>query len=310
MVAVAGLTWASAATAALTGESVEAPVAPEARGDFTVHELEIGSPECPTTRARVYVPRRFTSPPDGAWPVAILLHGYAQALSARRALAAWEHEYDVLAAYRQLERGEVPSTPALSEQRAQAIRRALDTTPFTGMVLVAPITLVPYFQKDVEQSIRDYSDFIYRDLLPKVAELAPISTAPEHVGLAGVSMGGLVGLELMWRFPNRFGAYCGLEIAIRERDARRFAGLLDRAFEALDPGTERPIRVVTATQDTYRWSNTTLHDALLERGLQSSLELREGAHDAAWMRQAGSLESLLWLDRVLRRSLRPLAPAG
>jgi pimeloyl-ACP methyl ester carboxylesterase len=121
------------------------------------------------------------------------------------------------------------------------------------------------------------------------------------VGLAGFSMGGLVGLELLSRFPERFGAYCGIQIAIKERDASRYARILERAFEnklhAHDAG--RPIRVVTATRDTYRWSNVAFFSALERRHLDASLELRRGEHSSEWMRKAGSFESLLWLDQTL-----------
>jgi pimeloyl-ACP methyl ester carboxylesterase len=297
--AVAALAVAPAARASADAEP---ETAADAASGFTVHELEFGGHDGTKTKARAYVPRRLASTEGGAWPVAVLLHGYAQALSMHRALAAWGDEYDVLDAYRRLERGDIAANPAVSEARAEAIRRELAVAPFSGMVLVTPITPVPYFQKDLERALSDYSDFIHDELLPRVAELAPISTAPEHIGLSGVSMGALVGLELMWRFPERFGAYCGLEIAIGERDAYRYAGLLEHAFGALDPGVDRPIRIVTATKDTYRWPNQTLHEALVRRGLESSIELGAGAHDAAWMQQAGSLESLLWLDRALHRS--------
>lgn len=264
---------------------------------FAVHELRFTHTARAMQQARVYVPHELT--PDQTWPVAILLHGYAQALADERALAAWRTEYNVLDAYRSLALGEVLETPALGADRAREINQDLRTAPFHGMVLINPVTPIPYFQRDLGQTLERYTDWIHQELLPAVAQVAPISTAPETLGLAGVSMGGLVGLELMWRFPERFGAFCGVQIAIKRSEVQRYAWLLQRAFGHLKPGQGRPIRVVTATRDTYRWSNQALYTALRQNHMDATFELREGAHTSRWMRQAGSLESLVWLDRTL-----------
>jgi len=266
-------------------------------GGFAVHELRFTHTARAMQQARVYVPHELT--PDQTWPVAILLHGYAQALADERALAAWRAEYNVLDAYRSLVQGEVIETPALGRERAREINQDLQTAPFHGMVLINPVTPIPYFQRDLGQTLERYTDWIHQELLPAVAQVAPISTAPEALGLAGVSMGGLVGLELMWRFPERFGAFCGVQIAIKRSQVQRYAWLLQRAFGHLKAGQGRPIRVVTAKRDTYRWSNQAFYDALRHNHVDATFELREGAHTSRWMRQAGSLESLVWLDRTL-----------
>ena len=270
---------------------------PSAESGFEVHELAFAKTSRTMQRTRVYVPHGLTN--DREWPVAVLLHGYAQARTDERALAAWRAEYNVLEAYETLVSGEVPPTPSLGAARADEISGELQTQPFAGMVLVTPVTPIPYFQRDLGQALARYADWIHSELLPGVASIAPISTAPEHIGLSGVSMGGLVGLELMWRFPERFGAYCGIQIAIKRTDAQRYAWLLRKAFSHVEGGHGRPIRVVTATRDTYRWSNQAFYKALIRNNLDASLELRKGTHTSRWMRQAGSLESLLWLDRTL-----------
>lgn len=282
---------------------VAAAAEPETAGaggpasEFRVHELTFNRSEHALQRARVYVPQGLTA--DQKWPVAILLHGYAQALAGERALSAWGAEYDVLRAYKNLNEAAVVATAALGAARAEAINAELRTAPFRGMVLVSPVTPIPYFQRDLAQALTNYADWMHQDLLPAVARVAPVSTAPETIGLAGVSMGGLVGLELMWRFPERFGAYCGIQIAIKRSQAESYAWLLQRAFQRLDGGRGRPAHVVTSTRDTYRWSNQAFYRALRRNHVDASLELREGGHTSRWMRQAGSLESLFWLDRTL-----------
>lgn len=286
-----------AVPAVARGRVAEAPDEETASG-FAVHELTFDAADRTMQRARVYVPHELTS--DRQWPVAVLLHGYAQALADGRALSAWGSEYDALGAYRSLAHGEVPQTVALGPARAQAISDGLQAAPFRGMVLVAPVTPIPYFQRNLAQALTAYADWMHQTLLPAVAEVAPISTAPEALGLAGVSMGGLVGLELMWRFPERFGAYCGIQIAIKRSQAERYAWLLQRAFGQLGSGHGRPVRVVTSTRDTYRWSNEAFYNALRRNHIDASLELRDGGHTSRWMRHAGSLESLYWLDRTLQ----------
>lgn len=270
-------------------------------GGFSVHELHFDHTRRSMQRTRVYVPHELTS--DRKWPVAVLLHGYAQALTDERALVAWRAEYAMLESYRALQLGQVDATPALDGQRAQQINQQLSTRPFQGMVLVTPVTPIPYFQRDLGHTLKQYTEWMHQELLPAVAQVAPIATEPAQIGLAGVSMGGLVGLELMWRFPEQFGAYCGIQIAIKRSQVYRYAWLLQRAFAQV--GQARPIRVVTATRDTYRWSNQAFYKALQRQKLDASLELREGAHTSRWMRQAGSLESLLWLDRTLNQNAPP-----
>jgi len=282
-----------------------------ASSGFAIHELTFNRSEHALQRARVYVPHGLTA--DQKWPVAILLHGYAQALEGERALSAWGAEYDVLGAYKNLNEGAVATTAALGAARAQTIIEDLRTAPFQGMVLVSPVTPIPYFQRDLAQALTSYADWMHQDLLPAVAQVAPVSTAPEAIGLAGVSMGGLVGLELMWRFPERFGAYCGIQIAIKRSQAESYAWLLQRAFQRMDGGRGRPVRVVTSTRDTYRWSNQAFYRALRRNHVDASIELREGGHTSRWMRQAGSLESLLWLDRTLHAPVlteKPSAPVA
>ena len=264
---------------------------------FSVLEVEFESDHPWTRRARVYVPQH--SPPGDAWPVAILLHGYGQAKSEQRALAAWRKEYDILSAYTRLRGGLVRATPSLGETRAQQISEQLQAHPFGGMLLVAPVTPIPYYQRNLARTLRVYARWIHEQLLPRVSRLVSASTAPEKVGLAGFSMGGLVGLELMWRYPELFGAYCGIQIAIEKNTVPRYAWLLERALGKLGEGSSRPIEVVTATLDPYRWSNVALYQALSYYDLDASLELRKGSHGSRWMRQAGSLEGLLWLDQML-----------
>jgi enterochelin esterase-like enzyme len=273
---------------------------------FSVLEVEFASAHRWTRRARVYVPQH--APPGDSWPVAILLHGYGQALNEQRALAAWRKEYDVLSAYTRLRSGRVQATPSLGETRARQISEQLEARPFGGMVLVAPVTPIPYFQRNLSRTLRVYARWIHEQLLPRVSRLVPVSTAPEQVGLAGFSMGGLVGLELMCRYPELFGAYCGIQIALEKGTVPRYAWLLDRALNKLGDATSRPIGVVTATLDTYRRSNVALYQALSYYDLNASLELRKGSHSARWMRQAGSLEGLLWLDQRLNGSLPKAAP--
>jgi len=290
--------FATCAVPAVAQARLDEALDEDTASGFAIHELAFDRPERAMQRARVYVPHELT--PDQQWPVAVLLHGYAQALADGRALSAWGSEYDALGAYRSLAHGQVPHTAALGPARAQAISDGLQTAPFRGMVLVAPVTPIPYFQRNLGQALTAYADWMQQMLLPAVAELAPISTAPEALGLAGVSMGGLVGLELMWRFPERFGAFCGIQIAIKRSQAEPYAWLLQRAFGQLGSGHGRPVRVVTSTRDTYRWSNQAFYHALRRNHVEASLELREGGHTSRWMRNAGSFESLYWLDRTLQ----------
>jgi hypothetical protein len=159
---------------------------------FDSHRLEFEGAERWAGAASVHVPRHLD--PAKKWPVAVLLHGYAQGSSVERAIDAWEVEYGVLDAYQQLRRPQLLQASTSGRvDRAEQIVEGLSRDPFRGVILVCPVVPIPYFQDQLSQTYSAYADFLTGTLLPRVAELAPACTQPDSVGLGGFSMGGLVG---------------------------------------------------------------------------------------------------------------------
>ena len=65
-------------------------------------------------------------------------------------------------------------------------------------------------------------------------------------------------------------------------------------------GAPHPMMLLTSTRDTWRASSEALAAAFKERGLPTTYRVVPGPHDQPWLREAGTLETLLWLDRAGR----------
>jgi hypothetical protein len=110
-------------------------------------------------------------------------------------------------------------------------------------------------------------------------------------------MGGHVGLEVLCRKPELFGAFSGIQIAIDKAQATSYAQKLDLAFRRAGA---RPVQVLAGSGDRYRWADEALHQSLRRMGHPSEFDVPPGAHTSEWMREIGSLQALLWADRTLR----------
>lgn len=250
-------------------------------------------------RALVLVPKNLD--PAGKHPAVVLLHGYGQALhGSGPAVRAWRDDYGVVRAYRRLEkpplRRVLHHAHYFSNARLSALDKQLHKTPFQGAVLICPVTPIPYFHKRSGPIFHNYARWVEKVLLPHVRRRAPVSDDPRQIGVSGVSMGGHVAIELFLRKPELFGALSMLQAELTRGSAwhysRRLASTLKRV------GT-RPIQIVTSTRDHYRYTNELFHRELASRGVANAFQVDYGPHTSKWMLEVGSVETLLWQDRVL-----------
>ena len=68
-------------------------------------------------------------------------------------------------------------------------------------------------------------------------------------------------------------------------------------IKALAESGPKKLHVETSTEDVFRSGNEHLAAELTRRGIPNEFLLSSGWHDQPWLREAGTIEMLLWHDR-------------
>lgn len=250
-------------------------------------------------RALVLAPKHL--PKGTKLPLLVLLHGLGETGNELLGIHAWPDRYGLVEAYERLRHP--PLTRTLSKQRyltdahLTELSRSLARRPFSGVVMVCPVTPNPHSLPPASRTLDRYADWLGDVLLPAVKKRAPVLGGARHTGLDGCSLGGYVGLEVFLRRPELFGTLGGVQAAISDSAARRYAR---RIAEAIRRVGARPIHVETSTGDPYRRANERLSTELGRLGVPSAFGELPGPHNQPFLREVGTLEMLLWHDRQLR----------
>lgn len=249
---------------------------------------EFGGPK----RCGLLVPRPIR--PGARLPILIALHGLGETSDPKTGAFGWIESYRLEAAYRRL------LSPPLSredfgglvtDERLAAINADLAARPFAGLIVATP-----YIPRDVtERKTADlFARWFEERLLPRIGRELPGD--PRRAGIDGVSLGGLAALELGIARPDLFIAIGALQPAISDPT------VADRIAKRIAEGLgERPLRLVTSTEDVYRPAILALDAKLSSLGVAHETEVTVGPHDYAWNRGPGAIEMLLFHDRALRR---------
>jgi pimeloyl-ACP methyl ester carboxylesterase len=248
----------------------------------------------PAQRALIVVPER-TLP----LPTLVLLHGHKQSTSQLLGARAWRDDAGLLEAYDRLRRPPLaalyPRLGLLRPEQVELLNRELGRQPFAGLLLACPYTPPPYSGPPAVGA--SYASWMAESFLPATRRLGGSDTQP--TGLAGVSMGGQLALEVLIARPDLFTAFTGLQIAIGKSEVTSYAARLEGAFARL--GRPVAMQIHTSTNDPYREANERLHTELVARGIVNTLQVSPGPHNGTWLREVGALETLFFHDRMLRR---------
>ena len=95
-------------------------------------------------------------------------------------------------------------------------------------------------------------------------------------------------LEVLVRLPRTFHGWAGVQTAIGEHAVPRYVERM---------GT-RPALLVTSTQDSFRSASEAFAASLKKKGFDATLRVPPGPHDQPWLREAGTIEAMHWLDRL------------
>ncbi len=240
--------------------------------------------------------RRFTlitprwQNPDSPLPLVVFLHGLGETTNERLGAYAWLEKYGLGSAWQRLKRAPLERTSKRGEwtdTRLAEVNAELAARPFRGFAMACPFMPNPKGPADLD----DYARWIEQALLPRCRKEARVFDDAARTYLCGVSLGGYVSLEMIVRLPHVFGAWAGLQTAIGDWAAERYADKIARA-------PAKPMLILTSTLDHWRSSSEALAAALAGRKIAHTLRVIPGPHDQPWLREAGTVEALHWLDRL------------
>lgn len=285
-----------AAGALLAGTAGRAPAA-EPSPFYELRYLEVPGDRKLGQRLTLLVPKHLG--PGVKVPLLVLLHGLGETGDQRLGAYAWVERYGLGSAYDRLCQPPIKPTDGWrywQQPRLAEVNRQLAEQPFRGLVIACPFT--PNVYKLARQAALDaYADWLVDTVIPRARREAPVQADAAHTSLNGCSLGGYVGLEIFLRKPEHFGAWGSVQGALGEHRIKGYVERLKQISARVGP---RRLLVETSTGDTFRKVNEQLSQGLGAAGLAADFIMPPGPHNQPFLRDSGTLELLLWHDRLPR----------
>ncbi|UJR80366.1 alpha/beta hydrolase [Sandaracinus amylolyticus] len=235
-------------------------------------------------------------PRDHRWSVLVALHGQGEARRGpERGYLGWSVDYRLPDAFAALLRGRLLPRDFGGMVRLDhlaIVNAQLARDRFEGLMVVCPYTpdLMP--ETPGSERIRAWGDWVAGPMLEQVrAQLPGAAHGRASTGIDGVSLGGMLALEVGLRHPETFSTVGAMQPAIRNRED---------AIAAIAPtdGSQR-IRLLTSDQDPFRAPTEQLSERLRARQVAHDLAVVPGPHDYSFNRGPGALEMLLFHEHEL-----------
>ncbi len=234
-------------------------------------------------------------------PLVIAFHGKAESkLGPERGYRAWLDRYGLVRAYEALLGGLLVREAfggLVRDAELKARNAELTARPFKGVFVVGVYTPDLMEEVDHPERIDAYAEWVAKKLVPKAQRMFPVlSDVPRSVGVDGVSLGGMVALEVGLRYPALFGAVGTMQPAIRGREAE----LAERARRA-HAVAPQVLRLLSSDKDPLLETTRVFSQELRKRRTPHVLQVTPGGHDYAFNQGPGAIELLHFHDRALRR---------
>ncbi|AKT42776.1 uncharacterized protein CMC5_070030 [Chondromyces crocatus] len=263
--------------------------------DLEVRDLAVAGDRALGRRFTLFVPKSLK--PEEKVPLLVLLHGKGETGDERMGAWAWVERYGLGTAYDRLRRAPIARTSKRgdwTEGRLAEVNAHLAAKAFQGLVIACPYTPDVHRTSNPAASLDGYAKWLAEVVVPRARAEAPVFTETARTALDGCSLGGYVGLEAFLRRPEVFGAWGGVQSAFGAHRAPGFAERLAKAVAAVGP---RDLHLLTSQGDPFLPGNQKLAAELSKKQVPCTLRVLPGPHDQPWLREAGTIEMLLWHAR-------------
>ncbi|MFT3922535.1 MAG: alpha/beta hydrolase-fold protein [Myxococcales bacterium] len=237
---------------------------------------------------------------DERWPIVIAFHGMGESRQGpEKGYRAWLERYGLGPAFEALLGNNLTKDDfggLVRDEELRALNGELKARPFRGVFVVGIYTPDLLAQVDHPEKIEAFASWVAKRLVPKVRDTFPVASQTEReVSVDGVSLGGMVALEVGLRHPEVFGAVGTIQPAIRGREAE-FA---DRAAKA-SAQKSQALRLLSSDKDPLLPVTRKFSEELRARHVAHTLIVTPGEHDYAFNQGPGAIELLRFSDRALR----------
>jgi pimeloyl-ACP methyl ester carboxylesterase len=268
--------------------------------DLGVMDLEVEGDKTVARRFALFVPTHLAK--NERVPLLVLLHGLGETFDTEAGVFAWVERYGLGTAYARLRRPPVGRTSRrtnlFSDAALRTVNDRLSALPFRGMAIACPFT--PNIHKLPVDKLDGYAQWVADVVIPRARSVAPVIRTAHATAIDGVSLGGLVGLEVLLRRPDIFGAWGSIQGAFSSARLPFYADHLAKTLGSRPREAMPAIRLVTSDGDPFLETNTALAQLLAKRGVETDFMVGSGPHDQVFLREAATLEMLLWHDRRMR----------
>ena len=240
---------------------------------------------------------------EGPVPLLVALHGLGETHDQRLGAHAWVERYGLGSCYDRLCEPPIdrasPKSRYWTDERLAEVNAMLKAKPFRGMAIACPYTPNVYKARRGRKVTLDmYGEWLVQEVLPRARKEAGAETElSERTYLDGCSLGGYVGIEVFLRQSQHFHAWGSVQGAL---GLHRVAGYAARLKELSKEEGPKPLHLETSTGDPFKSHHEALSKQLKDRGLDHDLIIPPGPHNQPFLRDSGTLEMLLWHDRLHR----------
>jgi hypothetical protein len=233
-------------------------------------------------------------------PLLVALHGLGETGDPRTGAWAWVERYGLGSCYDRLCEPPIQRVDEKvrywTDERLAEVNDLLAREPFRGFAVACPYTPnVRKASQGREKALDLYADWLVTEVVPRARKEADLTEAAPS--LDGCSLGGYVGIEVLLRKPDDFGAWGSVQGAFGGGRATSYA---ERLAELVAKKGKRRIHLETSTGDTFREANETFSRELERRGVDHDFRMPPGPHNQPFLRDSGTVEMLLWHSRLPR----------
>lgn len=266
---------------------------------WTLKDLTVPGEKGIGSRFTLLIPKA----PRGPVPLLVALHGLGETHDERLGAYAWVERYGLGSCYDRLCEPPIERLSKKSrhwtDERLVEVNAMLKAQPFRGLAVACPYTPNIYKAKRGRERTFDmYADWLVDEVIPRARrEVEAEVKLADRVFLDGCSLGGYASMEVFLRKSPHFHAWGSVQGAL---GLHRVKGYADRLKQLAKKEGPKPLHLETSSGDPFKTHHEALGRYLKENGLAHELIIPPGMHNQPFLRDSGTVEMLLWHDRLPR----------